>query len=215
MHIIHIKRSSREKILVHISLLSLFLQDVHVGNLKVNSKYRVSVGAYGWAGEGRPSMPRDVSTASHGQSLFVETEFFTNWLTLSSPLQFDHSLTWAFWSAISDQCMPPSPPTQPAVMAVSDTELALSWQQGESEGSAPVLHFLVAYIRSVPISWAATCWFNCSNPLPNTCWVLSWRSTGSDPCRLIFCSCIITSQSKICFFLMNFTILLVSNVPKS
>lgn len=42
-------------------------QDVHVGNLKVNSKYRVSVGAYGWAGEGRPSMPRDVSTASHGK----------------------------------------------------------------------------------------------------------------------------------------------------
>ncbi|CAK6973835.1 pikachurin isoform X2 [Scomber scombrus] len=85
--------------------------DVEVGNLKVNTKYRVSVGAYGWAGEGRPSMPRDISTASH------------------------------------EMCMPPSPPTQPVVMAVSDTELALSWQQGESEGSAPVLHFLVAYIR--------------------------------------------------------------------
>ncbi|XP_047446886.1 pikachurin isoform X2 [Mugil cephalus] len=85
--------------------------DVDVGNLKVNTKYRVSVGAYGWAGEGRPSMPRDISTASH------------------------------------DMCMPPSPPTQPIVTAVSDTELALSWQQGESEGSAPVLHFLVAYIR--------------------------------------------------------------------
>uniref|UniRef100_A0A3B4ZVM0 EGF like, fibronectin type III and laminin G domains n=1 Tax=Stegastes partitus TaxID=144197 RepID=A0A3B4ZVM0_9TELE len=85
--------------------------DVDVGNLKVNAKYRVSVGAYGWAGEGRPSMPRDISTASH------------------------------------DMCMPPSPPTQPVVMAVSDTELALSWQPGESEGSAPVLHYLVAYIR--------------------------------------------------------------------
>ncbi|XP_029019587.1 pikachurin isoform X2 [Betta splendens] len=85
--------------------------DVEVGNLKVNTKYRVSVGAYGWAGEGRPSMPRDVGTASQ------------------------------------DMCMPPSPPTQPVVMAVSDTELALSWQQGESEGSSPVLHFLVAYIR--------------------------------------------------------------------
>uniref|UniRef100_A0A673CBQ9 EGF like, fibronectin type III and laminin G domains n=1 Tax=Sphaeramia orbicularis TaxID=375764 RepID=A0A673CBQ9_9TELE len=85
--------------------------DVEIGNLKVNTKYGVSVGAYGWAGEGRPSMPRDVSTASH------------------------------------EMCMPPSPPTQPVVMAVSDTELALSWQQGESEGSAPVLHFLVAYIR--------------------------------------------------------------------
>ncbi|XP_041855691.1 pikachurin isoform X2 [Melanotaenia boesemani] len=85
--------------------------DVDIGNLKVNTKYRVSVGAYGWAGEGRPSMPRDISTASH------------------------------------EMCMPPSPPTQPVVMAVSDTELALSWQQGENEGTAPVLHFLVAYIR--------------------------------------------------------------------
>ncbi|XP_030271779.1 pikachurin isoform X2 [Sparus aurata] len=85
--------------------------DVDIANLKVNTKYRVSVGAYGWAGEGRPSMPRDIGTASH------------------------------------EMCMPPSPPTQPVVMAVSDTELALSWQQGESEGSSPVLHFLVAYIR--------------------------------------------------------------------
>ncbi|XP_034026318.1 pikachurin isoform X1 [Thalassophryne amazonica] len=85
--------------------------EVAIGKLKVNTKYRVSVGAYGWAGEGRPSMPRDVSTGTH------------------------------------DICMPPSPPTQPVVMAVSDTELALSWQKGESDGSAPVLHFLVAYIR--------------------------------------------------------------------
>ncbi|XP_061623955.1 pikachurin isoform X3 [Phyllopteryx taeniolatus] len=85
--------------------------DVDIGNLKVNTKYRVSVGASGWAGEGRPSVPRDVGTASH------------------------------------DTCMPPSPPTEPVVVAISDTELALSWQQGESEGSAPVLHFLVAYIR--------------------------------------------------------------------
>ena len=44
-------------------------------------------------------------------------------------------------------CMPPSPPAQPSVAPVSDTELALSWAEGESEGSAPVLHFLVAYIR--------------------------------------------------------------------
>ncbi|XP_056141364.1 pikachurin isoform X1 [Lampris incognitus] len=85
--------------------------DVEIGNLKVNTNYKVSVGAYGWAGEGRPSMPRDISTASH------------------------------------EMCMPPSPPTQPLVVPVSDTELALSWKQGESEGSAPVLHFLVAYIR--------------------------------------------------------------------
>lgn len=153
--IIHIKLSRREKIPMHISLLSLFLlspwrfsQDVHVGNLKVNSKYRVSVGAYGWAGEGRPSMPRDVSTASHGKSWIVGLYFI---LYCSFVIHSPRLL-----SAISDQCMPPSPPTQPTVMAVSDTELALSWQQGESEGSAPVLHFLVAYIRSVPVSSAAT-----------------------------------------------------------
>lgn len=47
------------------------VQDVEIANLKVNTKYRVSVGAYGWAGEGRPSMPRDVSTASHGTSISV------------------------------------------------------------------------------------------------------------------------------------------------
>lgn len=107
-----------------------------------------------------------------------------------------HSLRLS--SAISDQCMPPSPPTQPAVMAVSDTELALSWQQGESEGSAPVLHFLVAYIRSVPISWTATCWFNCSNLLPKT----HLLSAGSNLRWLIFCCR--TSQSEIfLFFFFN------------
>uniref|UniRef100_A0A8C4H8T3 Pikachurin n=1 Tax=Dicentrarchus labrax TaxID=13489 RepID=A0A8C4H8T3_DICLA len=81
--------------------LDMLTTDVDIANLKMNTKYRVSVGAYGWAGEGRPSMPRDIGTASH------------------------------------EMCMPPSPPTTPVVMAVSDTELALSWQQGESEGSAP------------------------------------------------------------------------------
>lgn len=62
----------------------------------------------------------------------------------------------AFPSWPSEMCMPPSPPTQPVVMAVSDTELALSWQQGESEGSSPVLHFLVAYIRLVIIDSSAS-----------------------------------------------------------
>uniref|UniRef100_A0A8C2W9Z9 EGF like, fibronectin type III and laminin G domains n=1 Tax=Cyclopterus lumpus TaxID=8103 RepID=A0A8C2W9Z9_CYCLU len=86
--------------------LDMLTTDVDIVNLRVNTKYRVTVGAYGWAGEGRPSMPRDIGTASH------------------------------------DMCMPPSPPTQPVVMAVSDTELALSWQQGESEGSAPIIYFV-------------------------------------------------------------------------
>ncbi|KAI7813437.1 putative pikachurin, partial [Triplophysa rosa] len=86
--------------------------DVVIGKLKVATQYRVSVGAFGWAGEGRPSMPRDISTASH------------------------------------ETCVPPSPPTQPNVVAVSDTELALSWQHRDNDESAPVLHFLVAYIRA-------------------------------------------------------------------
>lgn len=46
-------------------------KDVDIGNLKVNTKYRVTVGAYGWAGEGRPSMPRDIGTASHGKNMWV------------------------------------------------------------------------------------------------------------------------------------------------
>uniref|UniRef100_A0A8C2B7G3 EGF like, fibronectin type III and laminin G domains n=1 Tax=Cyprinus carpio TaxID=7962 RepID=A0A8C2B7G3_CYPCA len=94
----------------HVSTITGY-KDVVIGNLKVATLYRVSVGAYGWAGEGRPSMPRDISTGS------------------------------------LEKCMPPAPPTQPKVVPVSDTELALSWQHGESEGSAPVLYFLVAYIR--------------------------------------------------------------------
>lgn len=136
------KHQSRD---LFLDFLSVVPKDVEVGNLKVNTKYRVSVGAYGWAGEGRPSMPRDVSTASHG--MWVETR------SAARLCNFHHRLTiysFDFPSVLSDKCMPPSPPTQPSAMAVSDTELALSWQQGESEGSAPVLHFLVAYIRSVP-----------------------------------------------------------------
>ncbi len=52
-------------------------KDVDIGNLKMNTKYRVTVGAYGWAGEGRPSMPRDISTASHGKNMWVVGIQFT------------------------------------------------------------------------------------------------------------------------------------------
>ncbi|XP_072515093.1 pikachurin-like [Salminus brasiliensis] len=82
-----------------------------IGNLKVAAEYSVTVGAYGWAGQGRPSMPRSVST-SH-----------------------------------NDHCLRPVPPPEPRVTAVSDTEIALSWQPGTGEGSPPVLYFLVSYIR--------------------------------------------------------------------
>ncbi|KAG9263059.1 pikachurin isoform X1 [Astyanax mexicanus] len=33
-----------------------------IGNLEVSAEYSVTVGAYGWAGQGRPSMPRSIST---------------------------------------------------------------------------------------------------------------------------------------------------------
>ncbi|CAB1318347.1 unnamed protein product, partial [Coregonus sp. 'balchen'] len=36
--------------------------DVEIGSLKMAAQYVFSVGAYGWAGEGRPSVPRRVST---------------------------------------------------------------------------------------------------------------------------------------------------------
>uniref|UniRef100_A0A8C4RXC5 EGF like, fibronectin type III and laminin G domains n=1 Tax=Erpetoichthys calabaricus TaxID=27687 RepID=A0A8C4RXC5_ERPCA len=95
-------------------------QEVIIGNLKAGTQYRISVAAYGWMGDGRPSVPRDVRTASQ------------------------------------EKCMPPSPPTQPVVMVVSDTEVALSWKPGSSQGSSPVQWFLVEYIRSeLDSEWTA------------------------------------------------------------
>uniref|UniRef100_A0A8C4RWN1 EGF like, fibronectin type III and laminin G domains n=1 Tax=Erpetoichthys calabaricus TaxID=27687 RepID=A0A8C4RWN1_ERPCA len=98
----------------------LYKRQVIIGNLKAGTQYRISVAAYGWMGDGRPSVPRDVRTASQ------------------------------------EKCMPPSPPTQPVVMVVSDTEVALSWKPGSSQGSSPVQWFLVEYIRSeLDSEWTA------------------------------------------------------------
>ncbi|XP_017566224.1 pikachurin-like isoform X1 [Pygocentrus nattereri] len=82
-----------------------------IGNLDVATEYSVTVGAYGWAGQGRPSMPRGVRTSG------------------------------------KDPCMRPAPPPEPSVMAVSDTEIALSWQPDLSDDSPPVLYFHISYIR--------------------------------------------------------------------
>ncbi|XP_036623838.1 pikachurin [Trichosurus vulpecula] len=46
-----------------------------------------------------------------------------------------------------DKCMPPSPPYQPQVIVVSDSEVALSWKPGESEGSSPIQYYSLEYIR--------------------------------------------------------------------
>lgn len=48
--------------------LLLAWQDVVIGDLKPGTPHRVSVGAYSWAGKGRPSMPREVTTLSQGNS---------------------------------------------------------------------------------------------------------------------------------------------------
>ncbi|XP_077203122.1 pikachurin isoform X1 [Paroedura picta] len=85
--------------------------EVVIGDLKPGALFRVSVGAYGWTGKGRPSMPRDVTTLSE------------------------------------DKCMPPDPPFQPQVIIVSDSEVALSWKPGSSEGSSPLQYYTVEFIR--------------------------------------------------------------------
>ncbi|MEE6458050.1 hypothetical protein FKM82_000164 [Ascaphus truei] len=85
--------------------------DIVLGDLRPGTLHRVSVGAYSWAGKGRASMPRDVSTLS------------------------------------PDKCMVPDPPAQPQVVVVSDAEVAISWKQGAGEGSSPVQHYIVEYIR--------------------------------------------------------------------
>ncbi|XP_072848926.2 pikachurin isoform X2 [Pogona vitticeps] len=85
--------------------------EVVIGDLKPGTLHRVSVGAYGWAGKGRPSMPRNITTLSQ------------------------------------DKCMPPDPPYQPQVIVVSDSEVALSWRPGPSEGSSPIQYYTVEYIR--------------------------------------------------------------------
>ncbi|NXA32380.1 EGFLA protein, partial [Eudromia elegans] len=87
--------------------------EVVIGDLKPGTPHRVSVGAYGWAGKGRPSMPRHVTTLS------------------------------------PDKCMPPAPPYQPQVVVVSDSEVALSWKPGDSEGSSPIQYYTVEFIRQV------------------------------------------------------------------
>ncbi|RMC16638.1 hypothetical protein DUI87_06576 [Hirundo rustica rustica] len=93
--------------------LDMISMDVVIGDLKPGTPHQVSVGAYSWAGKGRPSMPREVTTLSQ------------------------------------DKCMPPAPPYQPQIVVVSDSEVALSWKPGVSEGSSPIQYYTVEFIRQV------------------------------------------------------------------
>lgn len=53
-----------------------------------------------------------------------------------------------------DSCLPPAAPQQPHVVVVSDSEVALSWKPGESEGSSPIQHYSVEFTRpDIDKSW--------------------------------------------------------------
>lgn len=52
-------------------------------------------------------------------------------------------------SSGTDNCMPPAPPYQPQIVVVSDSEVALSWKPGASEGSSPIQYYMVEFIRQV------------------------------------------------------------------
>uniref|UniRef100_A0A3B3Q675 EGF like, fibronectin type III and laminin G domains n=1 Tax=Paramormyrops kingsleyae TaxID=1676925 RepID=A0A3B3Q675_9TELE len=58
------KTAQRPTSTVHLTLLFSTLQDVEIGDLRAGTEYRVSVAAYGWAGEGRPSKSQDIRTSS-------------------------------------------------------------------------------------------------------------------------------------------------------
>uniref|UniRef100_A0A4W2CBX2 Pikachurin n=1 Tax=Bos indicus x Bos taurus TaxID=30522 RepID=A0A4W2CBX2_BOBOX len=46
-----------------------------------------------------------------------------------------------------DSCLPPTAPQRPHVIVVSDSEVALSWKPGESEGSSPIQYYSVEFTR--------------------------------------------------------------------
>uniref|UniRef100_G1LIW2 EGF like, fibronectin type III and laminin G domains n=2 Tax=Ailuropoda melanoleuca TaxID=9646 RepID=G1LIW2_AILME len=51
-------------------------------------------------------------------------------------------------------CMPPTAPQQPQVTVVSDSEVAISWKPGKSEGSSPIQYYSVEFIRpDSKMSW--------------------------------------------------------------
>ncbi|XP_045857047.1 pikachurin isoform X1 [Meles meles] len=53
-----------------------------------------------------------------------------------------------------DTCLPPTAPQQPHVTVVSDSEVALSWKPGRSEGSSPIQYYSVEFIRpDLDTSW--------------------------------------------------------------
>ncbi|OXB60510.1 hypothetical protein ASZ78_009726 [Callipepla squamata] len=81
--------------------LDMLSMEVVIGDLKPGTPHRVSVGAYGWAGKGRPSMPRDVTTLSqdtYGFTLTSQSErveylkrpdLDSNWTVIREQIQME------------------------------------------------------------------------------------------------------------------------------
>ncbi|POI34665.1 hypothetical protein CIB84_001583, partial [Bambusicola thoracicus] len=78
--------------------LDMLSMEVVIGDLKPGTPHRVSVGAYGWAGKGRPSMPRDVTTLSQDgehkiASLFksrhMRPDLDSNWTVIREQIQME------------------------------------------------------------------------------------------------------------------------------
>ncbi|KAJ7335041.1 hypothetical protein JRQ81_012982 [Phrynocephalus forsythii] len=76
--------------------LDMLSTEVVIGDLKPGTLHRVSVGAYGWAGKGRPSMPRNVTTLSQASVLIMSSgelhlrpDLETNWTEIREQIQMD------------------------------------------------------------------------------------------------------------------------------
>ncbi|XP_055968198.1 pikachurin [Sorex fumeus] len=53
-----------------------------------------------------------------------------------------------------DSCRPPAAPQKPYILVVSDTEVAISWKPGVSQGSVPIKYYFVEFIRpDIDRSW--------------------------------------------------------------
>ncbi|XP_045141190.1 pikachurin [Echinops telfairi] len=65
-----------------------------------------------------------------------------------------------------DSCLPPAAPQRPHVLVVSDSEVALSWKPGESEGSSPIQYYSVEFISRPRLQNASEACTNRDNPFP-------------------------------------------------
>ncbi|XP_037385980.1 pikachurin [Talpa occidentalis] len=81
-------------------------------------------------GDLKPGTEYQVSVAAYGKTGKRRLSFPQHFITLPQ-----------------DSCLPPTAPQQPHVTVVSESEVALSWKPGESEGSSPIQYYSVEFIR--------------------------------------------------------------------